>query len=99
VNGAIIDNVRKALGISDHVYNERPVPLTLFGNYNDLDPVPDLGDEDDMGSGTFSSHGGTVGTRVMSRQQAIERVNLARRRRLKLGVEIPDSGLLVVLIF
>merc|ERR1712130_55056 len=65
---------------------------TLFGNYNDLDPVPDLGDEDDMGTGTFSSRGDGVGTRIMSRQQAIERVNLARRRRLKLGGEIPDTG-------
>ena len=33
---AVVDNVRAALGIGEPVYNERPVPLALFGNYNDL---------------------------------------------------------------
>ena len=36
---AVVDNVRAALGIGESVYNERPVPLALFGNYNDLGGV------------------------------------------------------------
>ena len=32
----MVDNVRAALGIGESVYNERPVPLALIGNYNDL---------------------------------------------------------------
>ena len=51
VDKAIIDNVRKALGINDQVYNEQPVPLALFGNYNQFDPVDFSEDEQE----SFSS--------------------------------------------
>ena len=90
VDKAIIDNVRRALGISDTVYNERPVPLQLFGNYNELDPVDDEEEEEETLVGPMASVG--PGTRVMPRHVAIERVNLARRRRNKMGLEITEPG-------
>ena len=86
----MVESVRKALGINDAVYNERPVPLSLFGNYNEFDPLDDDEDEEEE-AGSFSSVGGVVvGSRVMPRHQAVERINLARRRRQKLGVSIPE---------
>ena len=90
VDVSVVESVRKALGINDAVYNERPVPLSLFGNYNEFDPLDDdEGEEEEAGS--FSSVGGVVvGSRVMPRHQAVERINLARRRRQKLGVSIPE---------
>ena len=90
VDKAIIDNVRRALGINDTVYNERPVPLQLFGNYNELDPVADDDEEEETLVGPMASVG--PGTRVMPRHVAIERVNLARRRRNKMGLQIADLG-------
>ena len=39
VDVSVVESVRKALGINDAVYNERPVPLSLFGNYNEFDPL------------------------------------------------------------
>ena len=89
IDKAIVDNVRRALGINDAVYNERPVPLTLFGNYNELDPVADDEEEETTLVGPMASVG--PGTRVMPRHVAIERVNLARRRRNKMGLQIADS--------
>ena len=89
IDKAIVDNVRRALGINDAVYNERPVPLTLFGNYNELDPVADEEEEEETLVGPVASVG--PGTRVMPRHVAIERVNLARRRRNKMGLQIADS--------
>ena len=96
VSGAIVDNVRRALGINDAVYSERPVPLTLFGDYNQLDPGGDQEEEteDPLDQGSFSSSagGGGVATRVMPRHLAVQRMNLARRRRNKLGAAIPDPA-------
>ena len=54
---AVVDNVRAALGIGESVYNERPVPLALFGNYND-------------GGGAVFSSG--LAARVMPRHLAEE---------------------------
>ena len=91
VTGAVVENVRAALGIGESVYNERPVPLTLFGNYNDLEPLSDHMEEEEEERAVFSSG---VSARVMPRHLAVERINLARRRRMKAGVEIspaPDS--------
>ena len=91
-----MDNVRRALGINDAVYSERPVPLTLFGDYNQLDPGGDEEEEteDPLDQVSFSSSagGGGVATRVMPRHLAVQRMNLARRRRNKLGAAIPDPA-------
>ena len=88
-DSAILDNVRIALGLgepSSHWSNERP-GLAIFGGSNDLEPMGS--DDEDSPTDTLNPGGG-VGTRVMPRHLAVERVNLARRRRQKLGVHIPE---------
>eukprot|EP00090_Calanus_glacialis_P044296 TRINITY_DN7890_c0_g1_i1.p1 TRINITY_DN7890_c0_g1~~TRINITY_DN7890_c0_g1_i1.p1 ORF type:complete len:1656 (-),score=536.89 TRINITY_DN7890_c0_g1_i1:497-5410(-) len=88
-DSAILDNVRLALGLGEpgsHWSSERP-GLAIFGSSNDLEPV---GSEDEDISEVSLNPGGGVATRVMPRHLAVERINLARRRRQKLGVHIPE---------
>merc|ERR1712129_195114 len=88
-DSAILDNVRLALGLGEsgsHWSNERP-GLAIFGSSNDLLP---FGDEDEDISEVSLNPGGGVATRVMPRHLAVERMNMARRRRQKLGVHIPE---------
>lgn len=85
---AILNNVSLALGFGGSVQwsNERP-SLSLFGNNNDLEPVQS--DSEAESEVPFNSSSG-LSTRVMPRQLAVERLNLARRRRQKMGVNIPQ---------
>ena len=90
-DSAILDNVRLALGLGEsgsHWSSERP-GLAIFGSSNDLEPV---GSDDEETTEVSLNPGGGVATRVMPRHLAVERINLARRRRQKLGVQIPDTA-------
>ena len=66
--------------------------LSIFGGRDDLNYFSDdSGAEDEGMNGGFSSNG-MVATRVLPRHVAIERLNMARRRRNKAGIVIPDPA-------
>ena len=85
----------QALGLPEpDVHWSKEVKGEGFSVFGDRDELlyfsDDAAEEEETRFGGFSSNGG-VGTRVLPRAVAVERVNMARRRRLKGGIQIPET--------
>ena len=85
---AVMESVRQALGLPEpdvHWSREVREGLSLTGNPDDLDYFGDESPDEELPG--FSSNGG-IATRVLPRHLAVERLNLARRIRVKGGIEL-----------
>ena len=85
---AVMESVRQALGLPEpdiHWSREVKEGLSITGNPDELDYFGDESPDEELPG--FSSNGG-IATRVLPRHMAVERLNLARRRRVKGGIEL-----------
>ena len=83
-----MESVRQALGLPEpdiHWSREVKEGLSITGNPDELDYFGDESPDEELTG--FSSNGG-IATRVLPRHMAVERLNLARRRRVKGGIEL-----------